>query len=1161
MAICCDPGSAADLKTALQLLQDGDAAGAEKLCVRILSGQSGHPQVLHLLGVLAIRRKAYPAAEQYLTQALAAGPQTAACLNDLGTVYLADARYTKALICFKNAAALDPALPAAHNNGGLALKALGRCGEAIAWFHKALDLNPAYGEAHLNLGLALQAAGHAADAENALLAAIRHKPNYAKAHCCLGDLLDTQGETAGAIDCFRMAIRINPGYVAAYHHLAHGLARNDRLDEALGYLSEAARIDPARAETFCNLGSLLRQIRRFDEALQMYQRAIALRPDFVEAHFNLSLVQLLLGDFENGWTEYEWRLRWFLPQSGYPRRHGLPLWQNQPLMGKTLLVYDEQGFGDALMFSRYLSQLKGLGARVVLEVRQPLYPLFQGLPFLTEVVPRYADRRPETRCDYCLPLCSLPGRLHTTAQTVPAPVPYLAADAPSTDVWLERLGHGAELKIGLVWSGSDIDPARRCDPACFAPLLQLQGIAWYGLQREALPKGFKPDGVIDLGPDLHHFGDTAALIENLDLVISIDTATAHLAGAMGKPVWVLLPYVPDWRWFPDRPDSPWYPTMRLYRQPARGDWQAPIAQMLKDLDQWIQEQRPRTHGRPTRDSGTENARDLFFDQGQAFHSQGDLAAAEHAYHQALVHDPCMAEAHYNLGIIRYRNQALSEAVDCFRKAVDLKPDFAEAAYNLGIALDDRHQSEQAIAAYRHALQIRPDFAPAAYNLGLTLQTQGRLDLAIQAFRAAIRADPQHAHAYNNLGLACHLSGNLAQAVTAFTHAIRIKPDLVAAYHNLGNVYLDLEEFPKTIHYYEQALNFLAEDADAQFKMGKLYQEHLYLQQSTHAFNQTLTIQPQRADAHLGLATNHLLQGDFKSGWRELQWRFNIAQHRINIYPHQYEAPLWQGQSFPGRTLLVHAEQGLGDTLQFARFIPAVKALGGQIVFEVQHSLLPLFAGLPGADRVRAIPEHKPPQEDFDLCSPLLSVPHFLQVALEHLQCKVPYLHAEPQKIAHWRQRRLPGNLHIGIVWTGSPVHKRNHQRSCDPLLFAELAAIEGIRIYSLQKDADPGLCRSLTKRMGLIHWGADLEDFSDTAAALAAIDLLISVDTSVAHLAGALARPVWTLLPYLPDWRWMLARHDSPWYPTMRLFRQRKPGDWNSVFVQVKAALSRARCE
>ena len=1025
MAFCCDPGSAADLKIALQLLQGGDAAGAEKLCFRILSGQSGRQQALHLLGVLAIHRKAYPTAEQYLTQALAAGPQTAACLNDLGTVYLADTRYAKALVCFENAATLDPALPAAHNNGGLVLKALGRCGEAIAWYQKALDLNPAYAEAHLNLGLALQAIGRTADAENALLAALRHKPNYAKAHRCLGDLLDTQGETARAIDSFRMAIRTNPGYVEAYHHLAHCLVQNDRLDEALGYLSEAARIDPARAETFCNIGNLLRQIRRFDEARQVYQRAIALRPDFVEAHFNLSLIQLLLEDFENGWIEYEWRLHWFLPQSGYPCRHGLPLWQEQPLTGKTLLVYDEQGFGDALMFSRYLPQLQGLGARVVFEIRQPLYPLFQGLSFLTEVVPRHTDRRPETRCDYCVPLCSLPGRLHTTTQTIPAPVPYLAADPQAAEAWLRRLGHGADLKIGLVWSGSDVDLARRCDPACFAPLLQLQGIAWYGLQKEAPRNGFKPDGVIDLGPDLHHFGDTAALIANLDLVISIDTATAHLAGAMGKPVWVLLPYVPDWRWFPDRPDSPWYPTMRLYRQPERGDWQTPLAQVLKDLRQWINGQRQDAHSRRSKGAGPENKAGFFFDQGRTFQSQGDFAAAQDSYRQALAHDPHMPEAHYNLGIIYYHQSALPAAVACFREAVALNPDFVEAAYNLGIALDDQHQSQQAADAYRHALRIRPDFAPAAYNLGLTLQTQGRLDLAIRAFREAIRADPQHAHAYNNLGLACHLSGDLAQAIAAFTHAIRIKPDLVAAYHNLGNVYLDLKEFAKTIHCYEQALNFLADDADAQFKMGKLYQEHLYLQQSTRAFNHSLAIQPQRVDAHLGLATNYLLQGDFKSGWRELQWRFNIAQRSINIYPHQYEAPLWQGESFPGRTLLVHAEQGLGDTLQFARFIPAVKALGGQIVFEVQQSLLPLFAGLPGTDRLRAIPEHKPPREDFDLCIPLLSVPQCLQVTLENLPRKVPYLRAEPQKIASWRQRRLPGNLHIGIVWTGSPVHKRN----------------------------------------------------------------------------------------------------------------------------------------
>jgi ADP-heptose:LPS heptosyltransferase len=294
-----------------------------------------------------------------------------------------------------------------------------------------------------------------------------------------------------------------------------------------------------------------------------------------------------LGDFEGGWREYEWRLHQFAPHSGYPMRHGLPLWVGQPIQGRTILVYDEQGYGDSLMFSRYLSLLKAAGARVVFEARPALLPLFKLVDSVDEVVLRQTDRKPQNPCDFCCPLASLPGRFNTDASHIPNKVPYLRASISKKAYWQKRL-RAQGLKVGLVWSGSDVDPSRRCSLASFATLAQNSHVNWFGLQKQDPAEQAACQAWIEnLGPCLKDFSDTAAIIENLDLLISIDTATAHLAGALGKPVWVLLPYVADWRWFLDRQDSPWYPSMRLFRQIRVSDWQSPLNLVRTALSQWL----------------------------------------------------------------------------------------------------------------------------------------------------------------------------------------------------------------------------------------------------------------------------------------------------------------------------------------------------------------------------------------------------------------------------------------------------------------------------------------------------------------------------------------------------------------------------------------------
>ncbi len=357
-----------------------------------------------------------------------------------------------------------------------------------------------------------------------------------------------------------------------------------RYDDALASYDRALALEPGFAGAHHNRGVTLQELKRYDDALASYERASALRPDFVEAHWNESLVRLQLGDFHGGWRKYE--QGWKTGLRGEPRGFAQPRWTGaEPLAGRTLLLHVEQGFGDTIQFVRYAPLAAAAGARVILEA----YPLLTTLLSEVEGVNAVVSRgEPLPAFDLHCPLLSLPLAFGTELDTIPARVPYLTAPPARLARWGARLPRAGGLRVGLAWSGRETpDPNRSVALAQLAPLFDLPGIHFVSLQKdvrdsdEAALRG-RPE-LLHLGPDLADFADTAAVIEQLDLVISIDTAVAHLAGALGKPVWILLPFSSDWRWLLDRDDSPWYPTARLFRQDETRAWDTVIARVRAAL--------------------------------------------------------------------------------------------------------------------------------------------------------------------------------------------------------------------------------------------------------------------------------------------------------------------------------------------------------------------------------------------------------------------------------------------------------------------------------------------------------------------------------------------------------------------------------------------------
>ncbi|MCT7990632.1 tetratricopeptide repeat protein [Laspinema sp. D6] len=1068
---------------------------------------------------------------------------------------------------------------------------------AIDWYQQGVKIHPNVPEFHYNLANSLKLEGQPAEAIAHYQQAITLRPNYTKAFYNLGNLYLEGGEIQAAIAQYQQALALDPQDLQIQTNLGNALKESGDLAAAVAQYRQVCDRSPDSAEFHYNLGVALHDAGDLAEAVACYDRAIAIEPHTVIFHWNRALSLLISGDYPRGFVEYEWRWQ---TETLKPRPFPQPLWDGSPLTGRTILLHSEQGFGDTLQFIRYIPLVAALGGRVILECYPPLFPLLKQLEGVDILV---IKDEPLPAFDVHAPLMSLPRILGTTLETIPCEIPYLMVRPPhssrlglseqsphpgrvglseqspparaevslvqndpslhpgrvglseqspparaevslvqndpsphpgrvglseqsppagandpsphpgrvglseqspparaevslvqndqnASDSPLLKGGWGGSLlknpaqnslpshsfKIGIVWAANHENPTsikRSCSLSSFLQLLEEfkdYPIGFYSLQKgsDELTKIYRQVRIRDLAPQLKNFRDTAEIMAELDLIITVDTAVAHLAGALGKPAWVLLPFAPDWRWLLHRSDSPWYPTLRLFRQSKPGDWQSvfeEVKQALIEAGEWTENR-------------AEMPREVSVKLGRGItaHHRGDLIKAERFYRQVLEQMPNHPVALTNLGMILKSQGNCEEAVACYHKALPYAPQEVGLHYNLGNALWELGKREAAIAQFERVIVLQPNHVDGYNNLGMVLHELGELESAIPHFEQAIALNPNYAQGYNNLGLVLHDMGRVEEAIACYDTALRLQPDYSEAHNNRGIALL--------------------------------------------------------------------IQGDLRQGFREYEWRWRVkAAPDLPPIP----APFWDGSDLQGKTILLHAEQGLGDCIQFIRYAALLVQRGGRVVALVNQPLVRLFKSVPGIDRVSAYWSELAP---IDVWIPLLSLPHILGTTLDTIPRKIPYLthsHLAPV-ILH-----APG-LKVGIVWAGNPQHKGDLTRSCPLRYFLPLLNIPGIKWYSLQKG--PEETRIRQQNLPINDLAPHLQDLADTAAVIAQLDLVITVDTSIAHLAGALGKPVWVALSYAPDWRWMLNRSDSPWYPTMRLFRQEERGDWQGVFDEVAQSLT-----
>jgi len=878
-----------------------------------------------------------------------------------------------------------------------------------------------------------------------------------------------------------------------------------RYDEAQQCFEKVLALNPNHTHAHSNIGQLFQEKQCFDKAQQHFEKTLSLDPGHADARWNLSLLQLILGDFSQGWKNYEARYHknkknWRVA----PLNISIPHYQGENIRGKSLLICFEQGFGDAIQCVRFLPLLKTQkGVRdIILVCQAPLKKLFSSITCIDHLLDENEFRKAEIHgIDYWMFIMSLPLCFNVTSATLPNQLPYLSPSQAAQNKWKDRLPQG--FKVGLVWKGSTIHASDKQRSLASIKLLKplwkiAENINFISLQKDAgeeeaqNPPADQP--LIHLGSDIQDFSDTAAIVSQLDLVICVDTAVAHLAGSLNIPCWVLLPnYHTDWRWMTDKEDSAWYPkVMKLFRQTANSNWDEVINKVSESLTELINNPTPPSQAiKHTAETTTPNE--------------------------------------FNTHIIQlYKQGDIRGALQLSKQALKLFPDNVNLLENAGGFAGMLNEVELAKKYTLKSLAINPNNANTHNNLGLLYKEQKYLDKAQQHLEKALLLNPNHSEAHNNMGLLLQNQQYFDKAQQHFEKALKIEPNHINAHSELANLLTAKKQFSAAHAHYKIALELNPNDVDTKWNMSLL----------------------------------QLITGDFKQGWKNYEYRYHEGKKNKVIMKPNISLPQYQGEDLRGKNILIYFEQDSGDEIQFIRYLPLLKTQKGVrgIVLVCKPWLKKLFSSMDCIDyifdenEVRETGVQKPSYWVF-----MMSLPLHFNTTLKTIPNQLPYLSSPKTEQEKWRDK-LPQGFNIGLVWKNEPMRGSDASRSLPSIksLKPLWQVAENVNFISLQKGVGEEEAQNPPTDQPLTHLGNEVQDFADSAAIISQLDLVVCVDTAIAHLAGSLNIPCWILLSdYNSDWRWMTDKENSIWYPEVtRLFRQATNGDWDEVVAKISVALT-----
>lgn len=887
-----------------------------------------------------------------------------------------------------------------------------------------------------------------------------------------GDLLEAYvrmlidaGHRGEALRVARGAASARPRSRESWFSLGLALQADHAYAEALESYDRAAAAGARDADLYASRGIALQNLGRLELAAADYARALEASPRHPLALFHASLLALMRGDYGQGWPQYETRLA---SADLVPRSRRYPRWNGEDPRGATILVYGEQGLGDEIMFASCLPDLERAGAHCIVECEPRLHALFaRSFPHAT-VYAAAADKRvpddiDKRGVDYEVPVGSLPLYCRRRLADFPVHEGYLRPDPQRVAAWrarLDALGPGP--KVGVSWQGGthvSRAPLRSIALERWLPILEIPGAHFVSLQYTqdagravaALNDGRRialahwPDAISD-------YDETAALVSALDLTISVCTSIVHLAGALGRPVWVMAPLNPEWRYGHAGETMPWYPSARLFRQREGGAWGEVVDAVAGEL------------------------RDL-----------GDKAPE--------VSRNALAQALNAAGIARLGARDFRGAQSCFERAVEAAPRLAEAHCNLGIALVQQGRDAAAERHLREAIALDPVLLAARENLAVLLAGRSDYEGAMRAWDEVLALDPGHAEAHAARAFAAMREGLIDDACIWLERAVALGADRAAE------------------------------------------------------------LEMHRAFAALSKA-------DFEAGWALYDARL---RGKLESAQRPYAFPEWDGEALADGALLVLGEQGLGDEIMFASCYAEAIARAGRCVIECEPRLEMLFARsfpaarIVGQARDRAHAELAA-SRDIVAQAHAGSLPRLLRPRRDAFPRHNGYLAANEERVQAWRARLGAGRARlVGIAWSGGLPRTGRDRRSIRPADFAHLLSVPGIEFVSLQHDDDGAVAAELAARSGArVHAFPDtLADIDDTAALIRSLDGVVTVCSSVVHLAGALGAPALVLTPRRAEWRYLQEGSALPWYPSVRLLRQREPGDWAGVIEEARALLTK----
>lgn len=968
----------------------------------------------------------------------------AQALRQQGERYANSGQWNEALAAFDGALRLlrdDRATLLARSR---ILHRMGRFDEALTCVWQILGTGDNSPEVWLEAASALILLNRLSEARAVLRNALRRAPHAGNVWDRLGDLLAKQGKASAAEACFRRSARLAPGDPIVRLKLGQWMIQAARYEEAVDFFTETRRLAPWLPDAVSGLAQAFISQGRLDEAEPLLLTVLKDYGMHLDARLALARLHLLKANFAVGWAAYEWRRRYRDPSR---RELPGPEWDGAPISGKTLLVYTEQGLGDAIQFLRFLPMLSARGAKVVLLVGKELKRLCRDL--LSFPGKTCCRDRSLPAFDCHIPLQSVPLRLCLGRDDIVTERPYVQV-APPVKHKLP-IPRGARLKVGLVWAGqsaSVYDRHHRPIPLeRLLPLAAFPDVVLYALQvgqrAEDLRTQAHPALIKDLSPRLGDLADTADIIRQLDLVITVDTSVAHLAGAMGKAVWVLLPFAPDWRWMPDGENTPWYPSMRLFRQRAPRQWADVIDRVAAEL--------------------------------------GGLAAT------------------------RRWNEEDDQAND------------------------DRSAS----LARRVAALVRQ---------GAEFQSSGETEKALDVYARAGGLDCRSADLFLQLSLALQTVGRLAAAEAACRRALALAPGQADGLFRLGRILHEGEKPEPAIRVLTAAFALAPTDGEVLVTLGHAQRDAGRPEEARRFYGRALRLQPGHRDARRGYADCLLREGAFESGFP----LYASVRDRWDV--NDPISPRWNGDSLDGRAILLRDDGDWADALQFARFIPdLVKDGAGRIIIQCHPQMGRLLATVPGVDRAVTSAQEAPA---CDCHAALSDLPSLLGIGRRSLPLfSGPYFHAAPIALPLSED----GGRKVGLVWAASSPAQT---ASCPLPSLLRLFEDPHLTPYSLQQGPERDALAMTGADAMMDDLSARWSDLAEAAAILKRLDLLITVDGPLAHLAGGLDVPAFLLLPFVPNWRWSGKSRSSPWYPSLRLFRQPRPGDWDSVLAEVGQALS-----